>query len=340
METPAASRSNRYLALAQAFQAPEEGAPPEVRLSFARLFLGPGRPIAHPFESVYVDRQLAGETMERVLGCYAEAGLQVSAACQELPDHISLEFAFMAHLTSKEASESKQTGIWRQHQRRFLHQHLARWLPSFCQRIENSEAHPFYRNAALAAKSLVQEDLARLSRTAGRDRPRETGPRHHSARSERSGSSPPVSRGRYPNIHLAISPLCTLCTLCSDNCQQGALTVQMYATTLGLRFEPALCNGCRACLRMCPEDAITLQRGRPQAAPPSREASVLVTAPRVFCSNCLRPHIAEPWLERLAEQLGGSEKIRRSLELCPACKASRGNSSELPVESRKRPARA
>jgi ferredoxin len=213
-------------------------------------------------------------------------------------------------------------------------------LPSFCQRIENSEAHPFYRNAALAAKSLVQEDLARLSRTAGRDRPRETGPRHHSARSERSGSSPPVSRGRYPNIHLAISPLCTLCTLCSDNCQQGALTVQMYATTLGLRFEPALCNGCRACLRMCPEDAITLQRGRPQAAPPSREASVLVTAPRVFCSNCLRPHIAEPWLERLAEQLGGSEKIRRSLELCPACKASRGNSSELPVESRKRPARA
>lgn len=332
MDSSAAAHSKRYLELAQAFRAPAEGAPNDRILAFTRLFLGPGRPIAHPYESVYVESQLAGESTDRVSRCYAEAGLQVSDAHPELPDHISLELAFMAHLTLREVSEIERGEIWRRRQHDFLQRHLARWLPSFCQRLEQSDGPPFYREAARAAKSLVEQDLARLSSSAHGNLPNQAGARDPLARFGGSQSAADPRPRRYPNIRLSVGARCTLCTLCTDNCQQGALAVEPSSTTLSLRFKPARCNGCRACQRLCPEDAITIHRARPQLVPTSVDASILAAAPRVSCPSCLRPHIAAPWLDRLAEQLGGDEAVRRSLALCLSCKAARGNDAALSVE--------
>ncbi|NIT32433.1 MAG: hypothetical protein GTN51_12545, partial [Armatimonadetes bacterium] len=98
---------------------------------------------------------LMGESTERVTRCYAEAGLQIRPSDHDLPDHLSLELAFMAHLVSQEELESEQGALWRERQRRFLHSHLSRWLPSLCERIVQSDAHPFYCRAAKEANSLV-----------------------------------------------------------------------------------------------------------------------------------------------------------------------------------------
>ncbi|GMR09304.1 MAG: hypothetical protein BMS9Abin28_0122 [Anaerolineae bacterium] len=332
MESPAAAHSKRYLELAQAFRAPMDATPDDRILEFTRLFLGPGRAIANPYESVYLESRLAGESTERVSRCYAEAGLQVGDEYPELPDHISLELAFMAHLTMKEASETPQRELWRQRQRDFLQHHLARWLPSFCQRLDQSDGSPFYRQAAQAAKTLVEQDLARLSADTHGKAPREAGTRAPWTRFEGPHPAAGPRPRRYPNIRLSVSAQCTLCTLCTDNCQQSALAVEQSSTTLSLRFEPDRCNGCRACQRLCPEDAITIHRGRPQLAPTSVGASILAAAPRVSCPSCMRPHIAAPWLDRLAERLGGDEAVRRSLALCLPCKAARGNDAALSVE--------
>ena len=98
MDAKAASqRSRTYAELAQAFSKAEPGLEQE----FTRLFLGPGRPVAHPYESVYREGRMMGETTLDVRRRLAEEGLTANG--QRLPDHVAIELAFMAHLTAREA---------------------------------------------------------------------------------------------------------------------------------------------------------------------------------------------------------------------------------------------
>ncbi len=337
METEIVSRSQRYWSLAQAFLPPADGATRDLSLAYTRLFFGPGRPTAHPYESVFIEGRMMGEAAAQVVECYAEAGLQVSNYSHELPDHVTLELAYMAYLVAQEANDTGKAKVWRDRQYRFLHGHLARWLPQFCERIEASEANQYYRAVARELKELIEEDVATLTphfpRIENRAIP--------STRPQRSKSSQTSSSTRYPNIHLDVDlSMCTLCTLCADSCKVGALTVESTATSLSLVFNPAFCNGCRLCLRLCPEEAISIRRGIALAAPRSSSRGVVSSAQRVVCPDCQSPHIAVPWLERLAERLGDRESVRHSLARCPACKAiSRKNSpglGELAQESSSR----
>ncbi len=307
------SRSQRYSSLALAFCLPEASAENDLCRAYTRLFLGPGRPIAHPYESVYVEGQLLGEAAVQVAASYAEAGLRLSISERELPDHVSVELAFMAYLAAQEESDPAVAEMWRQLQRQFLFEHLARWLPQFCEKVEKSNAHPFYCEAVRAVKELVEQDVTLLLPPA------------------RQLSSTDRPRRRFPNIHLTVDlSLCSLCTLCADSCRFGALTISSTPTTLSLSFDLARCNGCRECLRLCPEKAVTIERRSPLAVPPSSKKKVVATAPRVICPDCNRPHIAEPWLERLADRLGVEESIHYSLALCPLCKATAGESTLIP----------
>lgn len=325
MEMKTTSRSMRYSDLALTFRYPQSDSPDDLRLAYTRLFLGPGRPVAHPYESVYIDGHLVGESTQQVVTCYTEAGLQVCYTDPELPDHISLELAFMAHLVMQEETDSEDALTWRERQHRFLDQHLSRWLPSFCERIERSDAHPFYCQAARAACNLVEEDLARLSSKLNEATRFLAEDDILPLQPEKSGLPSGDQPRRHPNIRIHVDPsMCTVCTLCVDNCRQGALAIHLTPTTLGLKFDPAHCNGCRVCLRLCPEDAITLHRDQSLLAPLSTNENILIATRRVTCPECKRPHIASTWLERLAERLGDDISTRRSLELCPLCKAASG----------------
>jgi len=318
------TRSQRYRRFALAFREPEAEAPRDRTLAYTRLCLGPGRPIAYPYESAQVEGRLMGAAAAHATACYAEAGLQISTAARELPDHVSVELAFMAHLAAQEERHPDQADAWRERQRRFLCEHLARWLPQFCEKVEQSGIHPLYCEAARAAKQLIEEDVARLASPADAGSRMDSGP----------GADAPAGRAqRYPNISLRVDvSRCTLCALCADTCRSDALSIHCLPTTLSLAFDPTRCNGCRACLRLCPEAAIAIERGSPLAAPPTRSTQRVASALRVVCPDCRRPHIAAPWLERLAERLGGGESTRQSLARCPYCKAASGNSLPVPVE--------
>lgn len=293
MNNSASVRSQKYLDLALAFRPPEEHSS-ELALAYTRLFLGPRKPIAYPYESVHVEGQLGGITCEQVRRCYADAGLRMRSTEREMPDHISVELAFMAHLAEREEKDADQAQVWRRRQRRFLLDHLARWLPTFWQKIESSTTHPYYIEAARSLKNLVEKDLKRTN-----------------------------SQKRYPNISLLINAQrCTLCTLCQDSCRPGALLVDCTAKDLTLFFNPAECNGCRACLRICPEIAITLERGRPLDHPCQPEQKALAVAPRVICPKCHQPHIAIPWLKRLTKRLEDVKFATQSLAYCPLCKST------------------
>ncbi|HSF82111.1 MAG TPA: molecular chaperone TorD family protein [Anaerolineales bacterium] len=286
------TRSQQYLELAMVFQLPEDHSS-ELAQAYTRLFLGPHKPLVYPYESVYIEGQLGGITCDQVKRCYAEAGLKLSTNQHQLPDHISVELAFMAYLAAQEEQDTDQAQAWRQKQRRFLLDHLARWLPTFWQKIENSRAHPYYREAARSLRIRVEGDLKRSS-----------------------------SKGRYPNISLLVdTQRCTLCTLCKDSCRPGAISIESTRTELTLLFNRADCNGCRACLRLCPEGAIDLKRGQPLDQPCRSQPRSIAAAPRVICPKCNQPHIAVPWLKQLTQRLEDGKFATQSLIYCPPCKS-------------------
>ncbi|HLA98855.1 MAG TPA: molecular chaperone TorD family protein [Anaerolineales bacterium] len=292
MKKAAPARSQKYLELALAFQAPEDNSS-ELAQAYTRLFVGPNKPVAYPYESVYFEGQLGGMTCEQVSRCYAEAGLRLKTSKSEMPDHISVELAFMAHLAAQEEQATGQSQVWRQRQRRFLRDHLARWLPIFWLKVENSAAHPYYRQAARSLRALVEGDLKQST-----------------------------FQKRYPDISLRVeTSRCTLCTLCKDSCRSGALSIACTPEDITLIFNPADCNGCRACLRICPERAITIDRGHPRGQPRRPQQNAIATAQRVICPKCHQPHIAIPWLEQLTKRLGDEKFATQSLVYCPPCKA-------------------
>lgn len=318
--------SLRFLELAQLFRVPDIKTSPDLSKAYCQLFLGPGRPIAQLYGSTYLEGQLFGETTVQAQQMYAEAGLRIPKSQLELPDHLSTELAYMAHLAFQEEMNPDNSSLWRTRQLKFLRIHLGRWLPELCNTLEQNNAHPFYLRAAQAAKLLVDRNLERLSPPAIVPKA-EGNERIERRTSFRSADRPSLKhRARFPNVRLTLgTTTCTLCTLCVDMCDSGALSVERTHTSLNLFFNPAQCNGCRKCLRFCPEEAIKLELGPPLANRTSLPASLIMTDQRIVCPQCQVPHISETLLKRLAERMGGGENVRMSLTLCPFCKNAPGN---------------
>lgn len=295
-------RAERYAALASIFREPDtpgayitSRSHPELANVYFCLFQGAGRPLVQPYESFHIEGRLMGAVTDQLLQRYTEAGLQVKTTIGQFTDHISIELAFMAFLVDQEEEQSSRCLIWRARQRRFLNEHLYRWAGTFCEAIQESQVHPFFTQAACATQKLLDQEVHRLTHT--------------------------KQTKKYPNIRLDLDAAsCTLCTLCVDNCRQGALSVSSSQNSLSLIFNHTECNGCRACLRLCPENAITLRRMPPTDMPPMEEILTLISAARAICPRCSQPHIALPWLERLSVHLQGDPGMRASLLLCPVCK--------------------
>jgi TorA maturation chaperone TorD/formate hydrogenlyase subunit 6/NADH:ubiquinone oxidoreductase subunit I len=291
----AQARSRIYAALAQDFARPQEG----LETEYARLFVGPGRPVAHPYESVYREGWVMGDCTLAVRQSYAVEGLAPEG--HSLPDHVALELEFMAHLGRREA-EAREQGdeeealICLRQQEAFLGEHLGRWLPRFCQQVLAGEAHPFYASLAQRTWEHVAQDMAQV-------------------RAWLNAAEPVDERGRWT---VAVGSECTLCGLCARLCQQETLRLTQDEGEVCLLFDPAPCNGCAACQQWCPEGAVTIE-----LSPSAEGQRVLTRSPLVTCPGCGRPYLSAALLAKVREQTGGEDEcLQRRLALCPACKAS------------------
>jgi TorA maturation chaperone TorD len=129
----------------------------ELLWEYTRLFIGPYKLAAPPWESVYTSpkRLLMQEAHAQVQEAYAAAEVQM-ANPGVMPDHVGAELNFMAILGDKMRSEPEREGCYREMADRFAADHLKRWLPAYTADLEMASETPLYRELARATGELVR----------------------------------------------------------------------------------------------------------------------------------------------------------------------------------------
>jgi len=169
---------NKGLALLQAWRRDVWVANPDqafeaVESDYMRLFVGMGRMLAAPWESIYFseEQQLFQEETLQVRAWYRKFGLQVEQLHHEPDDHIGLELGFMAYLAqltvqALEQGDQAQAASLMAEQRAFVEEHPLRWVASWCALVDQHARTDFYRGAAFLTLGTVQE-VASILQTAG-----------------------------------------------------------------------------------------------------------------------------------------------------------------------------
>jgi TorA maturation chaperone TorD len=115
----------------------------------------------YPYEAIFRDRDLMLNTAStsRVVALYEACGFAPAARLRAgAPDHLGVELALMAELTSRlphdPAARSRIAEL--------LHRHLAAWLPPCSEALARVARAPLYRALAEIATELVLADLERF----------------------------------------------------------------------------------------------------------------------------------------------------------------------------------
>lgn len=137
---------------------------------YTKLFLGPGKLLAAPWESVYLseERLTFQESTLQVRNWYRRFGLVSERLYAEPDDHIGLELSFLAHLALQAVHEfegNNEAGAQSllEAQKNFLNEHLLVWAGEWCALVVRHASSPFFQGAA----RLVRGALAELAATHG-----------------------------------------------------------------------------------------------------------------------------------------------------------------------------
>jgi TorA maturation chaperone TorD len=127
----------------------------DLRRNHARLFVGPNRLLAPPWESVYRSSEhllFERQTFE-VRQQYQRFGMETRPSNVEPDDHIGLELRFMAHLNglalfAMDKGDANLSIEAVEAIRLFLTEHLLQWSPEFLTLVTKSATTAYYRAIA------------------------------------------------------------------------------------------------------------------------------------------------------------------------------------------------
>ena len=148
------------------FKKPEKELLEDLAVEYARLFLGPGKHIS-PHESVHhkmegvQSGQLWGELTAEVKKIIESSGLEYKTEYTGLPDHISVELEFMQQVILREeqawqADDKDMVLLCLENEKKFIKEHLVRWVPIFCEKVIQEAELPFYREMAGLTKKFIE----------------------------------------------------------------------------------------------------------------------------------------------------------------------------------------
>jgi TorA maturation chaperone TorD len=137
----------------------------DLAVEYARLFLGPDKHIS-PHESVHHQRDdgdwgthWGGSTVD-VKKFIETAGLEYKQEYTGMPDHISAELDFMKEAARREAQAIEEKD-WegalycQKMEKKFICDHLIKWIPEFCDKIISQAELSFYGDLADVTKNFI-----------------------------------------------------------------------------------------------------------------------------------------------------------------------------------------
>lgn len=253
------------------------------RARYEALFTGHGSSIHWLYESLARDGQLAGPSCQAVWSVYEAAGLVVAGT--ELPDHASVELAFLAYLTGQEAENPTKAVQWRHIRRLFLSRHAGRWLPAL-------------GDALARTGDLVYGPIGRLLAAV--------------LRTDLRQSRTPTKQTNRRLPVLLKPQMCNLCGFCVQVCPTHALAIRETETTTSLLVSDSACVACERCVRICMTGVLGLAPSVPREG-----RSLLRQSPRAHCPGCGQPLISEAELAAVAARIGAPSW----LNYCPDCRS-------------------
>lgn len=140
----------------------------ELQIDYTRLFLNPAGPLAAPYESSWLagkDPMVFDEVIQSVLDSYRAGGYEVDEDFRDLPDHIAAELEFLYTLVFREAraaasgndeQRAEAVGL----RRRFVEQHLGRWIGPFAAALRDGGSTPLYRALGDLTERVVEAERA------------------------------------------------------------------------------------------------------------------------------------------------------------------------------------
>jgi putative dimethyl sulfoxide reductase chaperone len=131
---------------------------------FTRLFVGPGKVLAAPWESVYKtkERLVFQEQTLDVRKWYRRFGLESETIYKEPDDHIGLELLFIAHMAEKglaavQAKDNQSLNDILRAQWQFLQEHPLSWINPWSADVGEFSRTDYYRGIALLVKGTLRE---------------------------------------------------------------------------------------------------------------------------------------------------------------------------------------
>ncbi len=123
---------------------------------YTQLFIGPYRLPCPPWESVYTSprRLMMQEASQDVSSVYREFGLALDSP-EVLPDHIGVELNFLAVLYEKISVDPGKRSDDLDKARRFLDEHLGRWIPQFTIDMERAAKSKFYKALGRVTREIL-----------------------------------------------------------------------------------------------------------------------------------------------------------------------------------------
>ncbi|MFQ5936669.1 MAG: molecular chaperone [Acidiferrobacterales bacterium] len=142
-------------------------------LEYTRLFIGPGKHIS-PHESVHTPADggsLWGKSTVAVKQFIESVGVEFRPEYHGIPDHISVELEFMQEVTDTEAQawqreDRAQVVSCLQIEKKFISEHLAQWVPRFCEKVIEEAELSFYREMAILTRNFIESDKEEIEQLA------------------------------------------------------------------------------------------------------------------------------------------------------------------------------
>jgi TorA maturation chaperone TorD len=169
-ETPVDPLDEAWQELSVARPANDAASLERLGVEFTRLFSGlqEGMGPPPPFESVWREDRLIGESTVQVIEAYAKAGFADIEPAAGPQDHIAVELKFIALLALREAEAwqaGDPTGAQQRllQQRNFIDTHLAAWAPRWADALSEQARAPLFKALAGLLKAGLEQASAELA---------------------------------------------------------------------------------------------------------------------------------------------------------------------------------